>query len=461
MQTSPGTVIDGKYRLGAQIASGGMGSVWKAHHTKLDAQVAVKFMATEMAKNDMLRARFEREAKAAARLRSPHVVQVLDYGVEDDMPFIVMELLEGEDLRSRLKRRGALALREAATIVTGTCKALGLAKKEGIIHRDLKPANIFLARSADDEVVKILDFGVAKAMTGELGDGTTSGILLGSPHYMSPEQARGHELDHRSDLFSLAVITFQMLTGKRPFRGKDVGDVIVKICTDPVPRPSHLVTSLPKEVDDFFEKAMAREPDARFQSAAEMANAFSTIVANHTGEPVPSISGTLAMPGMRGSLPSGAAEGEMAEADAPVASTPGTLTAATRSVAIPAPAGRGSKPWLVAAAALVVVGVAVFVFTRSPAPSPEGAPASEATLDAAPAPLRAPPLDDRPEPSAETSAPPPEPPASATAMATSSASVAAPPPTPRPVVRPPTPKAPPRPRPPVAPPTGKHPVLGI
>ncbi|MCA9622786.1 MAG: serine/threonine protein kinase, partial [Myxococcales bacterium] len=191
MQIEEGTLIADKYRLVERLARGGMGSVWTAHHEKLDAEVAIKFMDPELAASDDMRARFEREAKAAAKLRSPHVVQVLDYGVEQGQPFIVMERLHGEDLRTRLRQRQRLGLREGASILNQVCKALRVAAEHGIVHRDLKPANVFIAKSGDDEVVKVLDFGVAKALRPTAdGEGTTSGILLGSPHYMSPEQAR-------------------------------------------------------------------------------------------------------------------------------------------------------------------------------------------------------------------------------------------------------------------------------
>ncbi|MCC6524624.1 MAG: serine/threonine protein kinase, partial [Polyangiaceae bacterium] len=292
-------MVGGKYRLERLIARGGMGSVWEATHTQLDVRVAVKFMEPELASNADARERFEREAKAAAHLRSPHVVQVLDYGVDDERPFIVMEKLEGQDLRARLRGLGRMSLEQACRILNQACKALRLAADAGIVHRDLKPGNIFLCKSGDDEVVKILDFGVAKAGRGRIGEGTKSGMLLGSPHYMSPEQARGgRSIDHRSDLWSMAVILYQMLTGQKPFAGEDLGDVIVKICSDPVPVPSTLCPELPTSVDRFFARALDRDPAARFQSAREMAASFQALVAQHLGiaESELSSSGMLAAP---------------------------------------------------------------------------------------------------------------------------------------------------------------------
>src|SRR5262249_15971575 len=198
----------------------------------------------------MARTRFEREARAAAQLPSPHVVRILDYGVERETPYIVMELLRGEDLRARLAREGRLPLHQIVALVRQIAKGLKLAHDAGIVHRDLKPSNVFLQRIGDEELVKILDFGGAKEIDRRAGDERTpSGRLLGSPEYMSPEQARGGDIDHRSDQWSLAVIAFVALTGHRPFAGQHVGDVLVKICTEDLPRATELVAGLPPGVD--------------------------------------------------------------------------------------------------------------------------------------------------------------------------------------------------------------------
>ncbi|MEJ7729111.1 MAG: serine/threonine-protein kinase [Polyangiaceae bacterium] len=267
-----GRIVAGKYRLERMIARGGMGSVWSAHHLQLDMPVAVKFMDPGLAAAPDARARFEREAKAAAQLRTPHVVQIHDHGLDKTQPYIVMELLQGEDLGARLRRTPRLGLPETVTIFAQAAKALRLAHEAGIIHRDLKPGNIFLARSDDDEVVKLLDFGVAKAVTNLLEETTRTGELLGSPGYMSPEQARGYkQIDARSDLWSMGVILFRMLTGVKPFTGQSLGDVIVKICVEPIPTPRQYAPDLPPSIDRFFLKALARDPARRFQSAREMA----------------------------------------------------------------------------------------------------------------------------------------------------------------------------------------------
>lgn len=278
MEPSVGSVVGGKYRLERPLARGGMGSVWAGHHLDLDVPIAVKFMGSSSPDLEMTRARFAREAKAAASLRSPHVVKVLDYDAAGDAPYIVMELLVGEDLGQRLAHRGRLSLAEVDAITRQLALGLGLAHDAGIVHRDLKPSNVFLARVGSEEVVTILDFGVAKeTKLGGSDAQTTTGLVIGSPSYMSPEQARGGKVDLRSDLWSLGVLLFQALTGKRPFEGPNVGDVLVRICSDAIPLATHVAPDLPPEIDGFFARALCRSPDGRFQDARSLAAAFAAI----------------------------------------------------------------------------------------------------------------------------------------------------------------------------------------
>ena len=275
-----GDVLAEKYRLVQELGRGGMGAVWRAEHLVLRSPVAVKLVLSRVADSEPLRARFLREAQAAAALRSPHVVQILDFGVHDDTPFMVMELLEGESLRERLRRVGVLSAPETARIVAHVARALGRAQEAGIVHRDLKPDNVFLVHNADEDVAKVLDFGIAKAVSeGEgVGAATQTGAVLGTPHYMSPEQARGtRAVDHRSDLWALGVISFECLTGRRPFDSAVLGDLLVKICTDPVPVPSSLAP-VPAGFDAWFQRALERDPERRFGSAQEMADALRSLV---------------------------------------------------------------------------------------------------------------------------------------------------------------------------------------
>ncbi|HVK67081.1 MAG TPA: serine/threonine-protein kinase [Polyangium sp.] len=281
MSIAEGAIIGGKLRLERPLAKGGMGAVWVARHQLLDTDVAVKFMDVSIASNESLRLRFEREAKAAALIKSPHVVQVLDYGVEDGAPYIVMELLEGEDLGARLARSGRIDLVEAYRILEPLGKALRRAHDLGIVHRDLKPGNVFLSRSGDDEIVKVLDFGIAKdvTITGP-ATSTSSGTMLGSPAYMSPEQIREtKQVDQRSDLWSVGVILYEAITGRLPFdEAENIGKLLVTICTETAPPPSSIVPSLDPAVDRFFERALARDKIARFQSMAELVEAFGLLV---------------------------------------------------------------------------------------------------------------------------------------------------------------------------------------
>jgi hypothetical protein len=276
MQLAANVVIAERFRLNRELGQGGMGSVWHATHLALDIPCAVKFIEGEIAQLPEAQARFEREAKAAAQLRSPHVVQILDHGVWLGTPYIAMELLDGEDLGKRLQRLGRMAPPDVLRIVGQVCRALTKAHSMGIVHRDLKPDNIFLVPDDDREIAKVLDFGIAKATgSGIDGSNTKTGAMLGTPYYMSPEQAQGiRAVDQRSDLWSLAVIVFQALTGRLPFESEALGDLLVRIIVAPVPMPSAFVSDLPATFDRWWERAAQRDPAARFQSAREFGDSL-------------------------------------------------------------------------------------------------------------------------------------------------------------------------------------------
>ncbi|NUO51244.1 MAG: protein kinase [Polyangiaceae bacterium] len=276
-----GKVLNGRYKLLRPLGQGSQAYVWVAEHLALGSQVAVKLIDPELAKQEDARERFAREATAAAKLRSQHVVQMLDHGIEGDQPFIVMELLDGEDLFDRLEHRQRLTLAETSKIVTQVARALMRAHAEGIIHRDLKPENVFLVRNEDEELAKVLDFGVAKVTTPAKAAMTRTGVgtLIGTPHYMSPEQVKGvSEIDHRSDLWSLGVITYQCVTGHLPFDSEGVGDLLIRITQNTPAVPSTLNPEMPAAFDDWFRRACAKEPTERFQTAREMADALAKAV---------------------------------------------------------------------------------------------------------------------------------------------------------------------------------------
>ncbi|WP_437687837.1 protein kinase domain-containing protein [Sorangium sp. So ce176] len=278
LEIAPGITIAGRYSVERELARGAMGSVWVGRHLQLGVDIAIKFMAPQFATSAELRARFEREARAAAVLKSAHAVQIYDYGIEHETPYIVMELLEGEDLAARLARERRLGLPITLAILDHVGRALRRAHELGLVHRDLKPSNLFLSLQDGELVAKVVDFGVAKVTAVESAGATRTGSLLGSPSYMSPEQVRSSsKVDHRSDLWSLGVIAFQCVTGQLPFPGQELGDVLVEICTAPIPLPSQVAPGLGLEVDAFFHRALERDPARRFQSATELVEAFAAL----------------------------------------------------------------------------------------------------------------------------------------------------------------------------------------
>jgi eukaryotic-like serine/threonine-protein kinase len=298
INVTKGTVVAGKYRLERLLKAGGMGAVWVATHLTLDTPVAIKFMAIPAADDDgpsskkghssdaggISRARFEREARTAAQIRSANVVQILDYGVDRATAYIVMELLDGEDLLQRLRNNARVPLDQTVKIIVPVLHLLQRAHDVGMVHRDLKPGNIFLAKDGDTEVPKVLDFGVAKAVATAVeksradNDLTAETTIIGTPHYASPEQLKSSaKIDHRADLWSMGVVLFRMLTGRKPFRAGPLMEAIVEVCTAPIPTATSIAPDLPAEVDAFFARALARDLDERFQSAREMAQALTVL----------------------------------------------------------------------------------------------------------------------------------------------------------------------------------------
>jgi serine/threonine protein kinase len=270
-----GTVLAGKYRLISLLGRGGMGSVWRAERMGWQAPVAIKLMNAMDVHDSPALARFQREARLAASLRSIHVVQVLDDGVDatTDLPFIVMELLDGESLAERLQRVRRLRPPVVAQVVTQIARALSRAHEAGLIHRDLKPDNILIVRNDDEEIVKVLDFGIAKWMAGPPGHsgGTLQGQMLGTPAYMSPEHfANSSHIDHRADLWSLGVIAFECMVGVRPFQGESLVSLALSVCSGKFTLASSLA-EVPDGFDAWFARAVAQDPAHRFPSARLMA----------------------------------------------------------------------------------------------------------------------------------------------------------------------------------------------
>jgi len=254
-----------------------MGAVWRAEHLALKSPVAMKLIHTAFAGTEEALARFMREAQAAAAMRGTYVVQILDYGVDRGVPFIAMEMLSGESLRQRMDREKQLSPALIARVMTHVGRAMAKAHELSIVHRDLKPDNIFLVREDDEEVAKVLDFGIAKVTSPNglvTGGQTRTGAILGTVYYMSPEQALGSKtVDWRTDLWAMAIITFEALTGVLPFDSEGLGELLVKIATGPIPVPSE-VAPVPPSFDAWFARATNRAPEQRFQSAREQVDAL-------------------------------------------------------------------------------------------------------------------------------------------------------------------------------------------
>ena len=282
-EVEAGQVVGGKWRVGALIGRGGMGAVYEGTNTSIGKKVALKFIDAEFARNVDIASRFQREAEAASLVESAHIVHIFDSGTTDTgLPYIVMELLRGEDLRSRINRLGRLPKEEAVHIVAQTLRGLHRAHEAGIVHRDLKPDNIFLVDRDDDALfAKIVDFGISK-MTRRPGDAagaagtlTRQGVVLGTPFYMSPEQAQAFaDLDLRTDLWSVGAILFECLGGRPPHTGDAYEQIIISICTTDSPDIRTLDPAVPAPLAEFVARALSRDRASRFQTAKEMLDAL-------------------------------------------------------------------------------------------------------------------------------------------------------------------------------------------
>jgi len=263
----------GKYSIGELIGRGAMGEVYRAFPRGEQRAVAVKFLNAGMSDDQAAVERFFREVEIASRMRSPHVVRVMDHGTaEGRVPFLVMELLEGADLAQILREKKRLGVAEALELVREVASALGEADEAGVVHRDLKPQNLFRAQEGSRRVWKVLDFGVSKIL--ETGKDLTLGAAVGTPSYMSPEQARGEPVDHRADVFALGVVAYRVLTGRPAFTGPDSPSTLYNVVHVQPARPSDLARLAP-DVDRALALALAKRKDRRFASSLMFATALS------------------------------------------------------------------------------------------------------------------------------------------------------------------------------------------
>src|SRR5499427_7928572 len=274
-----GKVLLGQFELLERIGAGAMGTVYRAWQNTMDRPVAVKVLRRELLLDAAVVKRFYREARAVARLSHPNIITVFLVGECDDgAPYIVMEMVEGPSLAQRLEADGKLEPGRAVRIATQIAAALAEAHAASVVHRDLKPENILLApRRGQTEAVKVLDFGIAKLLaSGHESHLTSTGALFGTPHYISPEQASGGPIDHRADLYSLGVILYRMLTGRLPFEGSTGMSVVLKHLHEVPMAPRELAPEMPPALEEVVERAMAKDPAERFQTADEMAAALAS-----------------------------------------------------------------------------------------------------------------------------------------------------------------------------------------
>lgn len=371
-----GTELDGRYRIEALVGAGGMGAVFRAHHRFLEQTVAIKVLRPHLARDPIAARRFVREARGTHAVASDHAVKVLDCAAtEDGLPYIVLEFLDGRTVADELRADGPLAPRRAVRIARRACEALSAAHRVGILHRDLKPENLMLVRrGADPDHVKVLDFGLAKAMEGageqalSMAALTQGGVVFGTPDYMAPEQALGHTLDARCDLYALGATLFEMLTGQPPFPAASPLAVLAAHVRKPPPHLADLAPALAEAgaLDALVQACLAKAPDDRPASAAELAERLAAVEASLGGAAV-ALSATASLP----ALPL-APSSELAASD-----DPGSA---------PWPAARRRSPWLWLAVGAVLFGAAVLAVgwrsRRGASRSGRAAVAATAPVDA-------------------------------------------------------------------------------
>ncbi len=269
MRLQAGDTI-GAYEIVSEVGRGGMATVYKAYHERLDRHVAIKFMHDTFLQDESFHARFQREARIIARLDNPIIVPIYDYDTHEDVPYLVMKYIAGMTLKRRAIKTG-LTVHQSRDLLMDVARGLDYAHRQGILHRDMKPSNILID---EDNHPYITDFGLARIA--EAGSSTIShDMMLGTPYYISPEQARGEkELDNRTDIYSLGIILYELITGTVPFRADTPYAIVHGHIYKPVPLPSQINAELPEEVDDVMEKALAKNPADRYATAAEMMQAF-------------------------------------------------------------------------------------------------------------------------------------------------------------------------------------------
>jgi len=340
----------GRYDIVTKIGQGAMGEVYRAHDPVLNRDVAVKTISAGRGEDETLRKRFRREAQSAAQLSHPNIVTVFELGEEGDQLFMAMELLEGTDLKQAIQR-GDLSLPRKLDVLERICEGLAFAHAHNIVHRDLKPANIHLAR---DGSVKIMDFGLARLGGSDM---TRTGLVMGTPHYMSPEQVRGGKADTRSDVFSLGALSYELLTNHKPFEAETMHAVLYKVMQEEPPPARDFLPSLPPVLVQVVEKALFKDPAERFSDAGQMQAAL-----RKARQAVAAGRGDRLLPELgRGGPAPAAAPARPRPASGVERSGSGSGSRSSSS-ASGTGAGARALPWLAAAAVVVVVLAAVGIF---------------------------------------------------------------------------------------------------
>jgi serine/threonine protein kinase len=365
-----GEVISGRYRIDRLLGAGSMGFVVAAWHLELDQPVALKLLNSDVFEQGEGATRFRREVRAAARIKSEHVCRVIDVGsLEQGAPFMVMELLDGNNLEEELTERGPLPVSEATLYILEAVEALAEAHAAGIVHRDLKPANLFLARRADrTRLLKVLDFGISKSMVESHGSRdmslTKTGVIIGSPLYMSPEQMRStKDADTLSDVWALGAILFQLITGRPPYEGETIPELCAKLFTEDAPPPSTVRAGLPANLDAVLHRALARDSTRRFQNVAELGAA---LVEFAPGGRIHVERARRVLQAADGHKPSSVAPG-------PISSESPTIQASVSAVALWSQlSGRERRRrWALVAAAVLAVAVAGLTVMRRQLATPD------------------------------------------------------------------------------------------
>src|SRR6185503_2879149 len=266
----PGQML-GPYRIINQIGKGGMANVYKAYQPSVDRYVAIKVLPSQLAESQEFATRFQQEARIIAKLEHPHILPVFDYGESDGVAYFVMRYLDAGTLRDKMEAGRPLPLNDIDRIFTQLTDALSYAHSFGIIHRDLKPANALIDSHGN---IFLIDFGIARLLESASPRLTQTDAIMGTPAYISPEQAQGQDVDQRSDIYSLGIILYEMVTGRVPFTADTPLAVILKHISDPMPLPSALKTDIPAPIEQVILKALAKKPQDRFATAAEFLSAW-------------------------------------------------------------------------------------------------------------------------------------------------------------------------------------------